>query len=211
MNSTGQYALAGINGGALYMSTNTATSWIPISGLGPLGATGPWLASNYGFTTNSLAWQTTSMNSSGQYMLAGSNNNYLYLSTNSGKNWSIIGGSAYGSTFGQGLPTTTGAWYASAVSSTGQYMATGRYGGAFYFSRTYGKAWQAISNSPLTGTMNWQSMSMSGNGSALVASVNNSNVYTMTTFNAPTATYTPPQIGNTSSTDGTALKYIIKL
>jgi hypothetical protein len=211
INSTGQYALAGINNGSLYMSTNFATNWVPISGLGPLGATGPWLASNYGFTTNSLAWQTTAINSSGQYMLAGSNNNFLFLSTNSGTYWAIIGGSAYGSTFGQGLPTTNGAWYTSAISSTGQYMATGLYGGAFYFSNNYGQAWTAYTNSPLTSTMNWKSMSMTGNGSAIVASVNGSNIYNMTTMVIPTATYTPPQISGTSSTDGTGLKYIIKL
>jgi hypothetical protein len=211
MNSTGQYALAGINGGALYMTTNTATSWTPISGLGPLGATGPWLASNYGMTTNSLAWQTTSMNSTGQYMLAGSNNNFLYLSTNSGTYWAIIGGSAYGSTFGQGLPTVGGAWYTSAISSTGQYMATGLYGGAFYFSKNYGQAWTAYTSSPLSSAVNWYSMSMTSSGTSIVASSNGANIYNMTTMVIPTTTYTPPQISGTSSTDGTGLKYIIKL
>jgi hypothetical protein len=151
------------------------------------------------------------MNSSGQYMMAGSNTNYLYLSTNSGTNWAIIGGSAYGSTFGQGLPTTTGSWYTSAISSTGQYMATGLYGGAFYFSKNYGLAWTAYTNSPLSSALNWQSMSMASSGTSIVASVNGSNIYNMTTLVIPTTTYTPPQISGTSSTDGTGLKYIIKL
>ena len=202
INSTGQYVLAGISGGALYISTNTFTTWTAISGVN--GAT------TYGMTTNSLAWQTTAMNSTGQYMLAGTNNTVLYLSTNSGSYWNIIAGQAYSNAaYGQGLPTVTGSWYTSAISSTGQYMATGLYGGAFYFSQNYGQKWTAYSNSPLSNSLNWQSMSMSSNGSAIVASANASNVYNITTY--PTATYTPPQISGTTSTDGTTLNYIIKL
>jgi len=59
--------------------------------------------------------------------------------------------------------------------------------------------------------MNWQSMSMASSGTSIVASVNGSNIYNMTSMVIPIATYTPPQIGNTTSTDGTGLKYIIKL
>lgn len=195
INSTGQYALAGINGGALYMSTNFATTWTAISGV-----------------ANNLAWQTTAMNSTGEYMLAGTNNTVLYLSSNSGVYWNIIAGQAYSNAlYGQGLPTVTGSWYTSAISSTGQYMATGLYGGAFYFSNNYGKKWNAFTGAPLSTSLNWQSMSMSSSGLAIVASVTGSNVYNIKTSVPPTATYSPPQISGTTSTDGTTVNYIIKI
>jgi len=186
------------------MSTNYSTNWTTISGV--TGAT------SYGMTTNALAWQTTAMNSTGQYMLVGTNNTVLYLSTNTGSSWNIIAGQPYSNAaYGQGLPTVTGSWYTSAISSTGQYMATGLYGGAFYFSKNYGQKWTAYTNAPLSNSVNWQSMSMASNGLAIVASVTNSNVYNIKIGIVPTTTYTPPQIGGTTSTDGTTLNYIIKL
>jgi hypothetical protein len=405
INSTGQYVLAGINGGALYISTNTSTTWTAISGSAS--------ATNYGMTTNALTWQTTSMNSTGQYMMAGILYDFLlYLSTNYGSYWTaIVGGgasslitpnvsadvtptpsssnpwtingvtwtssvssfynndSAYSSlkvfdnstaawntdatsqynnisgvytgtafgtsvsapisstiygewvqiqssvpfiiqnykltsgdaagrgpkifyivgsnngttwypiqyvniagnpysapriqvsnsisaqtqvsgvTFGTSTITTTvyptsggtytyfrmivtsivgnydntlsfGEWLiyfssltkrcSSAISSTGQRMAIGLTANAFYFSQNYGKNWTAYSNSPLSSSVNWQSMSMSSNGLAIVANATSSNVYNINAV-PPTATYTPPQISGTTSTDGTTVNYIIKL
>ena len=198
ISGNSQFMLAGVTNGSLYLSTNTGLSWINISNV------------SYGLPTSALAWQTTSISTTGQYMLAGTNNTALYLSTNSGSYWAVISGAAYGSSYGQGLPITASGFYTSAISSTGQYMATGIYGGALYFSNNNGLNWMVYTSSPLSTTLNWQSMGMSSSGKYLIAGINSGNVYNITTQVVPTATYTPPQINSTTN-NGTTLNYIIKL
>jgi len=199
INSTGQYMLIGANPGGLYMSTNNATSWTAISG---------GTSTAYGMTINSSNWKSTAMNSTGQYMLAATNNANVYLSTNSGSYWSTIGGTSSANVY---LPTVASAWNSVAISSTGQFMAITVAGGSFYFSNNYGTSFSINNSSPFTSTTNWNALSMSGSGLNVLATFQGSSVYNITTNITPVSTsFTPPLLSTTSSTDGTTIKYIMK-
>jgi hypothetical protein len=199
ISSTGQYILLGANPGGLYMSMNNATSWTAISG---------GTSTAYGMTINSSNWKSTAMNSTGQYMLAATNNANVYLSTNSGSYWSTIGGISPANGY---LPTVASTWNSVAISSTGQFMAITVAGGSFYFSNSYGASFSINNSSPFSSTTNWNTLSMSGSGLNVLATFQGSSIYNITTNITPVSTsFTPPLLSTTTSTDGTTIKYIMK-
>jgi hypothetical protein len=199
INSTGQYILLGANPGGLYMSMNNATSWTAISG---------GTSTAYGMTINSSNWKSTAMNSTGQYMLAATNNANVYLSTNSGSYWSTIGGISPANGY---LPTVASTWNSVAISSTGQFMAITVAGGSFYFSNSYGTSFSINNSSPFSSTTNWNTLSMSGSGLNVLATFQGSSVYNITTNITPVSTsFTPLNLAVTTSTDWMNIKNIMK-
>lgn len=198
ISTNATYMLAGINSGSLYMSTNTGSNWTMIGGSGAV--------STFGLPTVSCAWSTVSINSTGSYMLAGINSGSLYMSTNSGTNWSTLSGVS--NTLG--LPTSAGAWSCSAINNTGTILSAAINGGSLYVSINSGKFW-STSKPFLASSGKWQTMAMNSSGNYITAAENSGYIYNINTGIIPTLTYTPPQISGTSSTDGTGLKYIIKL
>lgn len=123
---TGQYQIAGVNGGNLanlYRSTNYGTTWSVISGF-------------TGF------WNSVAISGNGQYQLSGNSiDGYLYVSSNYGANWTTI--------------TSMGKywWGACAISGNGQYQYAYGYttsGLTFvtFISSNYGSTWSLLSTGP---------------------------------------------------------------
>ena len=194
-NST--YMLACINSGSLFMSTNTGNNWTMIGGSGAV--------STFGLPTVSTAWTTVSINSTGNYMLAGTNPGSLYYSTNYGSYWKAIGGI----TNSFGLPNSAVAWSCTTINSSGTVMSAAINGGQLYSSINNGKSWSTNSIG-ISSILNWSCMTMNSEGTYMVAAQTSGNVFNINLGVIPTATYTPLQITNATSTDGTTLKYIMK-
>jgi len=131
MDGTGKFMLAGINSGSLYLSTNSGTDWLTISGA----------ANSFGLPTDASAWSTCAISTNAIYMLASINSGSLYLSSNSGTNWLTIGGVA--NSFG--LPTVASAWSTVSINSTGTYMIAGINSGSLFLSTNLGNNWSTIS------------------------------------------------------------------
>ena len=123
---TGQYQIAGVNGGNLanlYRSTNYGTTWSVISGF-------------TGF------WNSVAISGNGQYQLSGDSiDGYLYVSSNYGANWTA--------------KTSTGKywWEAFAISGNGQYqyamgylISSSNY--YIFISSNYGSTWSLLSTGP---------------------------------------------------------------
>lgn len=125
---TGQYQIAGVNGGYLdnlYRSTNYGATWSVIGGF-------------TGF------WDRVAISGSGQYQLSGSSiDGYLYVSSNYGANWTA--------------KTSLGTnWYNSfAISGNGQYQYAYSSGDSNYpanphtfISSNYGSNWSILTTGP---------------------------------------------------------------
>jgi hypothetical protein len=128
---TGQYQIAGVNGGNLanlYRSVNYGTTWSVIGGF-------------TGF------WNGVAISGNGQYQLSGSSiDGYLYVSSNYGANWTA--------------KTSLGTnWYDSfAVSGNGQYQYAYSSGDINYpanphtfISSDYGSNWSILTTGPSFG------------------------------------------------------------
>ena len=126
---TGQYQIAGVNGGSLanlYRSTNYGTNWSVISGF-------------TGF------WNSVAISGNGQYQLSGTSiDGSLYVSSNYGANWTA--------------KTSMGNywWEAFAISGNGQYQYANGYttSGLTYvtfISSNYGSTWSLLSTGPSIG------------------------------------------------------------
>lgn len=126
---TGQYQIAGVNGGYLanlYRSTNYGTNWSVISGF-------------TGF------WNGVAISGNGQYQLSGTSiDGSLYVSSNYGANWTA--------------ETSMGNywWEAFAISGNGQYQYANGYttSGLTYvtfISSNYGSTWSLLSTGPSIG------------------------------------------------------------
>uniref|UniRef100_A0A6C0JH80 Uncharacterized protein n=1 Tax=viral metagenome TaxID=1070528 RepID=A0A6C0JH80_9ZZZZ len=131
MDGTGTFMLAGINSGSLYLSTNSGTNWLTISGA----------ANSFGLPTGASAWSTCAISKNASYMLAGINSGSLYLSSNSGTNWLTISGAANS----LGLPTVASAWSTVSINSTGTSMIAGINSGSLFLSTNSGNNWSTIS------------------------------------------------------------------
>jgi hypothetical protein len=126
---TGQYQIAGVDGGYLanlYRSTNYGTTWSVIGGF-------------TGF------WDAVAISGNGQYQLSGSGiDDYLYVSSNYGANWTT--------------KTSIGKywWGAFTISGNGQYQyaigylsSSGNY--STFISSNYGTNWSVLSAGPSIG------------------------------------------------------------
>jgi hypothetical protein len=130
ISSSGQYAAIGGSYGSLLVSSNYGASWTT-------AITGPFW------------WTSVNISSTGQYMVATTNESgYYYTSSNYGVSWSTI--------------TTARFWKCSAINSTGQYMivAAGSDSsstGQLMVSSNYGASWTA---KPDSGWRKWLSVSI---------------------------------------------------
>lgn len=182
----GKYAIAGVNGGRIWYSSNfgqtfTQSStiltlkWITMSMSATKYAVACdnygyiYISSNYGSTWTrpsgsvSSAWSSVSMSNSGQYAIAciGYANNGIYYSNDYGVNWIES-------------PNTkaSNGWVSVSISSTGQYAIAAAYNGSLYYSYNYGVDWTI---SLLSSNYLWKSISMSGNSKYAMAAINVTN------------------------------------
>jgi hypothetical protein len=170
-DGTQLYAAAG-NGGFLYYSTNSGSSWPPISG----SSTTSWSAIACSSDGTRLVSGTTSgdlytwtnkvlstangpykpvmsvaSSASGRYLVAAIFNGNLEVSSTYGTNWNPAGSSLL--------------WTAVACSSDGSKMAAAVSNGTIYVSSNFGANW----TSTAAPTENWTSIASSSDGSKLVA------------------------------------------
>jgi len=187
MSSTGTVSILGITAGALYLSTNSFVTYSIISG--PTSQ----------FTTNGLPvtvqnWNKLECSYDGSKILASISSGALYLSTNSGASWTVIGGAANTA----GLPTAATAWSSLSISGTsGKYMLVSVNSGGLYLSTTTGTSWTQIA-----GTTNsyglptvasaWTCSAISQDGLIMCAAINNGNLYYSTNSGAAWTNYVYP-------------------
>jgi len=187
MSSYGGVSMLGITGGALYLSTNSFTSYSIVSG--PTSQ----------FTTNGLPitvqnWNKLICSYDGSKILASVSSGSLYLSTNTGTSWAVIGGASNA----RGLPTAATAWSSLGISGTnGQYMLATANSGGFYLSSNTGTSWiqlSGITNSyglPSVASA-WTCNAVSADGSIMMAAINNGNLYYSTNSGTTWTTYSYP-------------------
>ena len=173
-SESGLYLIAGVFGGGIYISNNSANSW-----------------HFYNNTqTNQASFHSVAISFTGQYQLAGSSNG-LFLS------------STYGSLFQIPTSIATiniSPWQSVTMNSNGQYMAAvlccgnGGSQGGIYYSTNHGVTW---SQSSASSKNNWISVSSNANGNQMYAINRNSNysgvVYTSSNngMNWTSSTNTP--------------------
>ena len=157
MSSDGQKMIVGDQGGTLYISSDSGSSWEVID---PSDG------------TEAPDWLTTSMSSDGQIILAGiyGGGGRLYRSTDGGSIWSEI----------RPAGDTDLDWGASSMSSDGQIMLAGtRNSGRLYQSNNSGDGWSEIRPAGDT-DQSWGSSNMSSDGSVMVTGVINGRLYLST-------------------------------
>ena len=142
--------------GRLYLSTDRGTTWTET---GPKDGGG-----NYA----NKHWVTTlSSNSDGAYLYAGEGDYYsagrLYVSTDSGLTWVETGPKDGGGNY------INRYWGGISSSSNGKYVLAAN-NSALYTSDDFGATWAASVPAGSTGTENWYGISVSGDGSHLIAS-----------------------------------------
>ena len=179
MSANGQYQLACVYSGYLYLSTNHGISWTAVA----TDATRNWTAaaisangkyqsaalysgtnsagtvyysSNYGVTWSAASGTTTSpncqsiaMSSTGQYQVAADYGNGVYVSSDYGATWSV--------------KSSGGNFQGVACSATGKFMLATRIGYSLYYSNDYGNTWNSISTSNAPGGQH-AFVAMSSNG-----------------------------------------------
>lgn len=136
---SGEFLVAGIKGGALYTSNNSATNW-----------------NLYNSTlTNTASWNSVAISGTGQYMIGGSSDG-LFLSSNYGKSFSIP-------------TNLTGIyfWEGVTMSLNGTYMVGALCcdSGGIYYSTNSGITWSQSSKK----IGNWISVDSNANGDYMYA------------------------------------------
>lgn len=182
--------------GSLAMSSNGSTILMP-SNVSTNGG-----ASWSNTTWNSAQIKALAISNDGTKMLASDNSSAaLYLSTNSGKNWTTNPG---------GIGNTG---YAPTMSGDGKIMAVcANSTSLLYISTNTGASWVNLMNYINVPTY-ITSIALSNDGSKLVVARNNGDIFVSNqAFSSSTyySNFTPLNITNATSTDGTTLKYIMK-
>jgi hypothetical protein len=165
----GSVILASITSGALYLSTNTGSSWTILGGA----------TNSYGFPATATSWSSLSISgTNGQYMLVSVNTGGLYLSTNTGTSWTQISGT----TNSYGLPSLANAWTCSAISQDGLIMCAAINGANLYYSTNSGTTWSTYNYSYKCASQNfpWYSLSMTADGSKVFATLSGADYFIIT-------------------------------
>jgi photosystem II stability/assembly factor-like uncharacterized protein/LysM repeat protein len=186
MTPDGTTMLVGVEGGRLYLSTNSGSSWGEtqpagaankswiISSISSTGAkmfVGAYLTRLYISINGASSWSETqpagdankqwhtgTMSLDGQTLVAGIESGRLYLSTNGGDTWAET----------QPAGNVNGSWYASSTSSNGQIILVGNYAGRLYLSTNNGSTW-AETQPAGNANKQWSTSAMSSNGQILLA------------------------------------------
>jgi hypothetical protein len=180
-SADGTKLVAAVYGGGIYTSTNSGATWTLTS------------APHSGF---GAAWESVASSADGcKLVAAGCYNNPIYISTNSGMNWSSSGQSEN--------------WQSVACSADGsKLVAAASINGPIFTSTNFGTTWEkagALSNW-------WQSVASSADGNKLVAAVGGSGpavpIYVSTNAGTTWVETAAPQkvwVSVASSADGTKL------
>ena len=146
---TGATQVTCVNGGYLYVSSNTGASWsssVDFNGAGGIGL---------------QSWKAAALSANGQYGLACVNGGYIYRTLNSGVAWvssNIV-------IDGVGTQTTGRAWQDVGMSANGKYQVACSNLNIFY-SKDYGASWFLLN---AAGSRAWSSVALSENGSTISA------------------------------------------
>jgi len=144
-NSTGLYlAVCNISTSTIYMSTNSGTNWTTATG-----------------GTPAVVWTGIASNSTGQILVACTNNDNIYISDTSGASWTLSGPSIQN-------------WTCVASSSSGQYLFAGSSTAGICYSDNSGNSWQFVTG---TGSINWTGIASDSTGQFVVACTNNDKIY----------------------------------
>jgi len=145
ISNAGQYMLAGMNTGSLYLSTSSGSSWTLLGGA----------ANTNGMPTSAANWSSCSMNASGSLMTAAvGTSGSIYLSTNSGAYWSKAPGLS-----------TSAPWSKVSIASSANYVVASANSGNIYLSTDgAGATW-----SQKSGTIGNPIMVASGEGTNSLA------------------------------------------
>jgi hypothetical protein len=164
--------------GLLYVSINT----VFIKTI----STSTWSANNIPASINvesgtqsitTQAWTSVSISSNGQVMAASSSNSlggYLYLSTNTGTNWSL------NTTLSSSQINVSSV----ALSTSGQYILVSVSSSNLYVSTNTGTSWTTISNA-----QPWTEVAVSSDGQAMVAVGTNIQPYVSTNYGKNWSSY----------------------
>ena len=182
ISSTGQYGLACVFGGQIYVSKDFGNSWTAK-------------------TTGNLNWSSVSISSTGQYGLACAQNEKIYVSKDFGNSWTakdsnrpwysvsisstgkyglacVNGEKIYASTDGgdswsEKMTDLNIYWHSVSISSNGEYGLACVFYGQIYVSKNSGASWTAT-NSDNT---SWISVSISSTGQYGLACVYGGQIY----------------------------------
>ncbi len=182
-SSTVDYAL---NGDQTVDNTLTYDNLI-VSG----SSTGSWTQQT---NSGSRTWYSIASSADGTKLVAGTNNGYIYTSTDSGVNWT------------EQTNSGTHTWYGVASSSDGTKLVAGASAGYIYTSTNSGANWTEQTNS---GSRSWIGVASSSDGTKLVGIVNGGYIYTSTDSGAnwtqQTSSGSRSWNSVASSSDGTKL------
>jgi hypothetical protein len=179
MSQTGQYRLACVSGGQIYLSTDYGNTWtakdsnrswksVCTSSTGQYSFASVnngniYVSSDYGNTWTAKAisapWNAVSISSTGQYGVAANGNGNIYVSSDYGNTWTA--------------KQSQRQYYGASISSTGQYGLACAYGGQVYTSNDYGNTWTGYS---LSGPY-WYSVSISSTGQYGLAGTQGGQIY----------------------------------
>jgi photosystem II stability/assembly factor-like uncharacterized protein len=186
-NTTGSVILMGAGGGSgaangLYLSVNSGATWVKQSVSGGTQHFGGIAVSNDGL----------------KLLGADGQSGNLSVSTNSGTTWINVS------------PAGNVSYYGAAMSGDGTIMmATAN--NTIWMSTNTGKNWLNLANYTIVPAVN--AIYLSNDGTKLFASANNGQLFVSNqSFSSSTyfSSFTPMNIDNTTTIDGTTLKYIMK-
>jgi hypothetical protein len=181
LSNDGQYQTAAKDGGFLYISSNTGTTWtgvedqkfwfgIAVSSSGQYQSAVAWyepihISTDYGVTWTTTGptglfeggwWRDIAISDDGQYQTAVVEFGQIHVSSDFGMTWGVAG--------------STLAWYHVSMSSTGQYQAATAPGSEeenryIYISSDYGITWSTAGPS-----LDWLDITISNSGQYILAS-----------------------------------------
>jgi hypothetical protein len=154
VSSTGQYQAATDNGGYIYTSPDYGVTW-----------------TQQGVSIGSTLWGYISISGNGQYLVVGVQaGGYLYVSADYGVTWTAK------------VNDTNRNWYATGISTTGQYQTACVYNGGIYTSSNYGSTWSLNASAP---TAKWTTgLGISSTGQYQVVAVYPGYVYVSSNYGA---------------------------
>lgn len=213
-STDGTKAVAVVNNGQIYVSTDSGANWAPresnrVWSAVACSADGTrlvatvnggqiYVSSDLGMTwTNretNRAWYGVASSSDGTKFAAVVNNGFIYTSTDSGNTWTQRGSSA--------------AWYALASSADGTRLVAVVYGGQVATSTDSGATW-----SPLHGPSGyWSSVASSADGTKLAIASRSGQIYLSNDSGKswpPSYSPSGPWYAVTSSADGSRLAAVL--
>lgn len=212
-----------------HFTTNSGNSWILITNTMLPGA-------DFGYFNNTCAINQTG--NVMVMCLQNLGQKALFISTNSGTSWfntlqvginisvgisnsgaNIIYANVYTNQTGTWLSTNYGVNFknlftngvACSMSGDGTIMAVAFKNGNISLSTDSGKSWTSITTN--LGNLNWDAVQLSNDGTKILAAVYGGKLFVSNqAFSSSTyfSSFTPMNIANTTTTDGTTLKSIVK-